>query len=218
MLKTIILIFLLSFTWLAGPIPAVQAEEPAVVTVDVEADFEAAQAIGILLSEKGLQQKLPAILTRISPVKYRVSFNYSPEQITPSTVATALLILENGKVVMTEPQLFSIVDDNIVKPAAIIPPCPPNLEMEARLHGQEGNYQALINIRQERRDVVRSKIGLHLTQERLDELSSLERGFGLARQHPLSPELDPLELLDRLTQLHIAIKNYQYYRSMTKEK
>jgi hypothetical protein len=42
----------------------------------------------------------------------------------------------------------------------------------------------------------------------------LEEGFGLSRQHPLSIELDPYELLDRLTRLQIAIKNYQYHRSI----
>lgn len=214
MVRICCLILLLVITWFTDPVNLLHAKDQNMVNIEVEADFEAAQAVGILISETGIQQRLPATFTRVSPTKYRVSFDYRSKQITPTTLATALLILEDGKIVMSEPIPFFKYSDESMRPLPKLPACPPDPTTQTRLQGQEGNYQALINIRQERREIVRSKIGLYLTPERLKELAGLEEGFGLSRQHPLSIELDPYELLDRLTRLKIAIKSYQYHRSM----
>ena len=46
----------------------------------------------------------------------------------------------------------------------------------------------------------------------LAKLSKFEEAFGLTRTDPLSPDLPPAELIDRLSRIQHALRKYQAQR------
>ena len=79
--------------------------------------------------------------------------------------------------------------------------------------GQEALIARLIKIRKDRIELSQKKLEALLDQDTAARIMKLERGFGLNQSEPLSAQIAPAKLTDRLNRVLIAIKNFEANRA-----
>ena len=78
---------------------------------------------------------------------------------------------------------------------------------------QAGLFSQLVEIRQRRVQVARKKLRETVSPELFKRLRELEKGFNIERDKPLSLDLSPGELSERLDVLFHTVKRYEFYKS-----
>lgn len=186
----------------------IAASEPAKsVQVDVYSHVEPSTAVGLLMSAGKTIQKLNPKIEKPSTGTITVSFPYSADEIAPDSVATALVVSEKGEVVFgnVKPVTGTEVDQGL----GSLPLCPEEQQVSAALASQSSLLEELYRIRLKRRDQAKLQTTEVLNGPFLERLQKLERGFGLARERELNAELSPLELIDRLSRIRDALRNWE---------
>ena len=195
---------LLSFSALLLVATAAHAER---VEVTLDTKLEVRSAIGLLLSSQGAQQVRETDVHQASEILKLVSFPYLPDKVTPDTVASALVVLEDGSIAFANVRPI-LKGQRDAKSFASLPDCEPEEATRVSVHDQFGLFESLVEIRSARREVNQIKIKKILAGPFLEKLKRLERGFGLAHPDELSADLPAAELVDRLSRLATAIRSY----------
>jgi hypothetical protein len=96
---------------------------------------------------------------------------------------------------------------------AAIPECPAEDPSRIAALNSPGILQQLVDVRNERMNIVRLKISRLMDQDFLAKLRKFEEAFGLERSSELSADLPPEELIDRLSRIQHAVRKYKTYQS-----
>lgn len=177
--------------------PAVAQEN--LLHIDVNAVFEPRAAAGLLLGPGG-SREVAAEFEELPAGGYRVRFPVNPEKIEFGTAVTALVVGEDGRTAFGDVRSLALAQSR-----RELPECAQ--ESAVRNNGLS-IYQKLIRLREERRNLFKEGVEKEFTNELRDKLSTLERGFGLSTEPPLSADLEPLVLVDRLGRLKEALREY----------
>lgn len=177
------------------------------IQVDVSSFVEPATAIGLLMSSGKTLQKFNPKIEKPSPGTITVTFPYSAAEISPDSMATALVVSEKGEVVFGN--VKPITGTEVDQALGMLPLCPDDQQVSAALASQSSLLEELYRIRLKRRDQAKAQAEQLMSGEFLERLQKLERGFGLAREKELNATLGPLELIDRLTRLRDALRNWE---------
>jgi len=178
---------------------AAKAAEERPLHIDVYAPFQPGSAVGLLMGPGGTRQ-VDAEVEEIAAGVYRVSFTVDMEKIEFGTTATALAVSKNGETAMGDVRSLSMAESG-ARPQACVE--------DVSVRGDSLSiYEKLIKLREERRNLIKQGVDKEFSNEVRDKLSTLERGFGLDTEPPLSSDLPPLLLLNRLGRLQEALREY----------
>ena len=196
-----------SFVLCILPGHAADKDASAAIQVDVSSFVEPASAVGLIMSADKTIQKLNPKIEKPHPGTITVTFPYQPSEIAADSMATALVVSDKGEVVFgnVKPILSNEFDESL----GLIPLCAEDQKVSASLASQASLLEELYRIRLKRRDQARNQTIELLSGDFLARLQKLERGFGLAREKELNSELTPLELIDRLSRLRDALRNWE---------
>lgn len=180
------------------------------VTVQLAAKPKPIEATGMLFSTSSSAQFPKASIKMIGDKLYSISFSVPESAVGSDTLASAFAIDENGKTsfgsvipVMTPTEgmrlgaIPSCKDENIDKVATIT-----NL----------GTLRQLIDVRTQRMEIIRTKMRQSLDNVLLEKMRKYEEAFGLPHIEPLSVELPPMELFERLSRIKNAVDKYKKFK------
>lgn len=177
------------------------------VEVTIETKQEIREAIGLILTGKGAQQVTGTKVHQASETLKTISFSFDAEAAGADAVVTAVATLANGEVAFANVRPLVKGQSNRHSFASV-PDCVPDESTKVSVSEQFGLFESLVKIRSARREVNQIKIQKLMQGPFLEKLKRLERGFGLAQPRELAPDLSHFELVDRLSRLAAAIRNY----------
>ncbi len=114
--------------------------------------------------------------------------------------------------------IISDVNQNVVSSPlkstgkAVLPLCKVQIDQSSAAGNQTALLQSLIQIRVEKRDLLKKRVLETLDPSLLEKLNKLEEAFGLAPDTPLTAELDPYTLSERLSLLAVVLGNLEEQR------
>lgn len=180
------------------------ADAFAQTRVFVKTSMQPVAAIGIAMKADGTSESYESRIAEVTGGVYSVAFDAAGD---PTTMVTAVVSSEAGELAfgavrpITSPDPLQLL---LETPECPKPPPPSNPNPE-----QLGLVLKLVEVRSARRELTQIKVAKILDGPFLEKLQKLERGFGLAGERDLSPTLPSMELLNRLSMLSIALKNYE---------
>ncbi len=182
--------------------------------VQINTPIEATSATGLLLSSSRVIQKAGASVERTAH-GLLVRFPIDPSELDGDTMASAVVLAEDGQTAFGDMRPATI-------PAARAsflssPECPYETVADVSTRSDLALFESLADIRSQRRAVQVQKVSVLLGGDFLERLRTLERGFGFSYPRPLSAELPPVELVDRLNRLKVAIQSYKRNRTSSTE-
>lgn len=189
------------------------AQESSIVTVKVRVETKPAptKAVGIVLSTEGATQIGDTTIQKVGDKLYDVIFSVNKSDLKEDSVATAMAISAGGDLTFANvtPALLSETQAQL----ANIPECPSEDTTNFAKVNQLAPLKALVDIRADRADLAQRKVTRALDEELLAKLRRLEEAFGINHAEELSVNLPADELVDRLTRLNYALKQYQTFTS-----
>ena len=177
------------------------------IQINVDTELEPAAAQGLFVSASGPIQLPVGEVQRVADNKLVVPVYYKESEIPKDSLATAIIISEQGELAFGN--LRPVFSPDPRDSFWLIPQCAPEKINEAALAGQTSLLESLIEVRTERRRVALLALAAALNGDFLARLQKLEVSFGLENDPPLSAELSPVVLLDRLTRILKAIETYE---------
>jgi hypothetical protein len=187
---------------------ATATEEPLKVQVELEGAVQPQQYVGLLLSADKVLQKKITSSEKSATGSILLTFSYLPSEVAPDSVASAYAISEDGRVAMAH--VRPLFPEASPEALLALPTCPPEKVATGSIKPeQRGVLETLIEFRAARRELARDSVRRMMDGTFLEDLRQLEAKLGLGRVTPLSPELGPVELVDRLSRLTKALQNYQ---------
>lgn len=177
------------------------------IEINVNAGFKPVTMIGLLMTDGRTIQKSISKSEQISADVTMLTIPYQPEEVDSGTMATAMLIGPEGEVAMGDVKL--ITGSRSTKSFHSLPECSDELNVPPGLSDQVGLLESLVEIRSARREGNQLRISQIMSGPFLEKLRRLEKGFGMKHATKLSEDLTAFELVDRLSRLSNAIKNYQ---------
>lgn len=187
-----------------APMQAAWAES-VTVSVDLPIIGEPRSVTGIALGPT-LEMIKSVSLKRFSAGALTATFNV-PDK---STAVLAMAEMEDGSTIFGDTRLVSTAQTT--PSLASIPECSVAGVIKAD-PSQRGLMESLVEIRTARRDVIKNRINTILSGATLEKARKLEELFGLARSEPLTAELPPTQIIDRVSRLTAAIKSYRLNRA-----
>ena len=178
------------------------ADKPVIIQVD--AMFEPTAAVGIILTKSGISER-PANSFKRTAHGVQVELSVAESELVDDSTITAMVSGASGERAYGEmrPLVAYSPPENIAT-------CP---DKPARESLDAGSLEQLIDLRGRRRDIAKQQIAAVLGSEGLaDKLANVEQLFGLNSARPLSADLDPLELLERLARINAAVESYRIGR------
>lgn len=138
------------------------------------------------------------------------TFEYSVPLIGPETpnYALAYAITQQGNLV-SSPALYVHQAETL---RAELPQCETKLVLQDSHYEQAELFQALILLRQKRKEYVQKKIVELFPEEMQEKLTRLESNFGYRYDKPISGELPLAELIHRLEALNSTVNLYETHR------
>jgi len=201
---SLLLGLLFSTSLLNASLLSAHAEELLTAQVEVEHVFNPTHAIGMLISKDGVVTKTikdtkPSAL----PGRMIVTFPYLASELKEDTLAGAMLEYEvDGNRITVFANLRPLYKSTKKGTHLELPMCPPELPQIRIASGAYGTLKGLIELRSEKRDLSKSEVESNMSGFFLSRLDQLESDLGLLKVTPLSPDLNPIELIDRLQRLH----------------
>jgi len=186
---------------LASALPALAQDR--LIRVEVSAQFDPKSAIGIVIQDGSSLQRAPQEIEKIADGKYAVSFSVPSGNITSDSLATAMVVSDAGQIAFGS-VVPAIPAVPVLKRLEL---CPAEKIDLRKMRAQLGEIQPLVQLRSEQRDLFKRMVSDKLQGAFLTQLQDLERGFGLENGVPLSADLPPYTLVERLGALKNAIEN-----------
>lgn len=181
------------------------AEKPTTVQVEVEAGFEAASALGILMSAEKFVHKPASKMEAGSGGKVIVSFPLENEELSGDVMASAMVMSAQGDVAFGN--IKQISSEGQGASLSAIPECKAEEIKLTPAMSQHGVLESLVSVRVERLKYNKNRAAKLLSGEFLDRLREIERGLGFDTNEELSANLHPLDLITRLSNISQAMKN-----------
>lgn len=179
------------------------AESVHVVAVS---EFEPTSTIGLIITPGETFQITETKVRRLEEGKYDIEFAVPETNKGVDTLVSAILFSSDGTIA------FAPTKDLNSRLPSELPTCTTEkLTIDAD-EGQIGLLQSLVALRTARRTNAQDRLNKALTGPFLEKLKKLERGFGITYPQPLSATRPPTELIDRLTRIVNAVKNFQQVR------
>ena len=178
--------------------------------IDIEANFEPTQAVGLVISSSGTAQKSNVTWTRASETILTVKVPVTSAEQKKDAFVTAMIVGGEGDVAFG-PMKSSALQESLDSIFSL-PECPKK-EISPGLESQSGQLQLLVEIRALRRETYQKKLNSRLSGDLLTRVRTLEHGFGLSHPTQIGPDLHPLELGDRLSRLADAVRNHQTHKA-----
>ncbi len=178
-----------------------------VVQVNVAAGFTPKQAVGIILSPKGVSEHEAINISKVRDGLYVVTMSYDSDNAVAESFASAMLRSEEGELAFGDVRRLDVPGSK--ESFYSLPLCEPPAQQFKIDESKFGVFETLVEHRTARRDFEKIGVTQALDGPLLAQLQKLEDGFGLSRGTPLSPRLHPNELIDRLSRLLTAIKDYK---------
>ena len=179
----------------------------------VESKDEPQKAIGMVLSSTSSQQYPGATVSKVGEKLYDISFAVEKATLTADSVSTAIAFTEKGDIVFAN--VTPPLNDQNHALLASIPECPADDSTHVALLNQIGPLQQLVDVRAERVKFARLRLDRALTDDVRARLKKAEQVFGLSSSEELSSNLPALELVDRLSRISFALKNYRAFKKPT---
>lgn len=203
-----ILVLGLFQTNVAGAIDIPGTSAPVIVRVESKPTL--VRATGIVFSSRTSFEVSETTITKVGDKLYEVRFSVPRSKLQPDSVASAIGIDENGGNVYASvtPALTAEAQDLLMS----VPECPGEDSSHAVTTTTPGTLKQLVDVRAERMEIVRLKIRRAMDGNAHAKLIKFEEAFGLTRTDPLSPDLPPAELIDRLSRIQHALRKYQAQR------
>lgn len=182
------------------------------IEIDVHTGINPTQAIGLVISERGTEQRTGSDISwrRVNPDTVVVSVPVERGDRASGTVVSALVMDEAGEVAFGNNKAADIVE--LSSSIFSLPNCP-GPKISPAVESQGSLLQSLLEVRIARRGKLQNQLNASLQGELLARLTKLERGFGFIHGEALSGNLPPLELEDRLARLVQAVSNYRARRA-----
>lgn len=186
----------------SAPCMAASAE-PQTITFTVETNIEPITGIGLLMKQNGVVQKPGVQFSKLDKGIWKASFTAEPAELEQYTLASVMLLSSEGDIASSNVRSLKAIT------APAIPKCSPQQAVVVSADTQISVLQSLVSVRSARRDNSQARVAEMLKGEFLETLKKLEKGFGLSRGTELSASLPPTELVDRLSRVLNAIRNYR---------
>ena len=174
------------------------------IEIDVKNAPTPDAVVGLLLTSDGTTEVTETEIIEGPDGTLLVSFPYESEEIVQETLATALVKSANGEVAFgsMKPVHTPGPKDSFLR----VPECPIE-PTPVRFQSQLSSIEHLVKIRSEHRVNRYKLVSQVLSGDLLNQLKKFEKGFGLQTGTELSADLHPVELVDRLSRLHHALRN-----------
>lgn len=204
-----------SFTYavFGAAVSPTRASDAGSVTVKVRVETKPAptKAIGILLSTGGARQIAETTIQKVGDKLYDVIFTVERDSLSPDSVATAMAISAGGDITFANvtPTLLSETQANL----ANIPECPSEDTTNIAKINQLAPLKSLVTIRADRMALAQKKVAKSMDDQMLAKLRKFEEAFGFIHSEPLTVELPPHELTDRLARINYALSQYKTFKS-----
>lgn len=192
------------------------AEEGTVLaTVRAETKSDPKLAIGLVISSKGSEQFSDVRIARVNDSLIELQFNVPTKDLPSDAVATALIENEKGDLIFAN---VSPALNSDVSALLSIPECPNDDYSNLANQNQLGPLRSLVQVRQARSELALLKISGIMNEKLLSKLSKFEAAFGLSGVDELSPKLPPAELVNRLSRLYEAMREYKTFKGGSADK
>jgi hypothetical protein len=142
----------------------------------------------------------------IKPVKdgvYLAKFKIPESLISKETLASVVIFSSDGQMAFSTVQQLQSALFNLP------PKCSKKDTVVLSSQNQVGVLQSLVTIRGARRDTAKAKVDQQLNSNYIERLKKLEKGFGLPANPELSAEIPPADLIERLSRILNAVRNYR---------
>ena len=181
------------------------------VEVSIRHKIEPAKVIGMLISSTRVINKSDIQVRTLGDGTIVVSIPFESGELDDDSVATAMAVTADGAKYFAD--VKPIVLPSIRKSFLTLPACPESTAITSNLGSAYvisglGYLEQLIANRAKQRIQVQGRIKEMMTEEFLAVLKKGEEVLGLEFSEPLSPDLKPLELEQRLFRLATALENY----------
>jgi hypothetical protein len=186
---------------------------PLLIKVRLETKPEPTNAIGILLSTDGAKQITETQIQKLSDRLYEVSFEVDRKQLQEDSVATAMAVSAMGDISFAN--VTPISAENGGDLLGSIPDCAPEDPTQIATLEQIGLVQQLVGVKKQRAALAKKKVAISLDEETAKKIQNFEAALGLSNVEPISADLPPTELVDRLSRLNFAIKRYKAFKPRT---
>lgn len=127
------------------------------------------------------------------------STNLSFERKSENVLSTGVVFSDTAQ---QSASLLSATTENI-------PQCEDSIDQKTISQTQPALMQALVQVRAEKRELLKQKITDLLQGDFLQKLQQLESGFGLNVGAPISADISPYELSERISLLALVMGNVE---------
>lgn len=193
-------ILLAAFVVFVSPFASAEA---ITVSFSIETSIEPITGVGLIMKQSGVTQKPGVQFSKAEKGTWKASFTIDSSEVDENAFASVILISSEGDLAASNVRSLT----SAATPP--IPQCPPQQSIALTADTQIGVLQSLVSIRTARRDNAQARVEEVLKGDFLAMLKKLEAGFGLSRTKELSPDLPPVELIDRLARILNSVKNYR---------
>jgi hypothetical protein len=177
------------------------------IEINVPGNFRPVGSQGILMVKDSIISKPVIKVENLANQNMLVSIPYSPEEIEEGGLATAMLFGPAGEIAFGDVKM--ITDSASTKSFYSLQTCNTAPQVPSSLNQQVGLLESLVAIRAARREAHQLRLKQVLNSAFVEKLKRLEKGFGLHYGESISENSNSFVLLDRLSRLSNAIKNYQ---------
>jgi hypothetical protein len=191
---------------LAAFAPQAGAEGPAEKTlrIPLNTKTEPKSVAVLFLSLDKAVQRQPSKVERINPDTIVASVTFTENEFSKDALVSAIAVSDKGEIVSSE--LHPLLAPDGPDAEASTPKCPPERFNEAAIQAQTSLIESIIETRLERRRLAQLRVAQVMNDEFVGKLRKMEGRFGLLYQKELSPDLPPVELIDRLSRILAVIE------------
>jgi hypothetical protein len=187
---------------------AAPAAAPESIEVAIRQTLTPAHVRGLIISANQLIEKDVAKYRQHPDGTLIVEVPITREEMRADTVVSAVAYTADGRAFYAD--VRAVGGANYKQLHLSQPPCGSRkqsivvsaVDLEPRL----GDLQSLVDIRSKQRAQARAKISQAFSGDTLSRIRDLERDLGFQYSQPLSADLEPFELLDRLDRLARALE------------
>lgn len=198
--------------WIAGGVFTAQAQTAIAplatkIEINVASDFEPANAVGFVFTPTKIVEKKPLSLRKTREGFSVVSFSFDQSDATKDAYVSAMVTSAEGQRAFGDVRRLDSSDPR--ETFFNLPACPPEKLPGSVVLDRTGRIGSLVEVRARLREASQQRVAEIMSGDFLVRLRKLEEFFGLGHGAELSPQLNPVDLVDRLSRLQLAINNYE---------
>lgn len=179
------------------------------VQIHIQPSSRPLSVLGMIISKRGVATQPVALetLKALPTGGFLVPVALSSD-IASDAFITALVVQEDKGVVMGDVRSATAES---TRSYLTLPDCPPERAGTGDVPGKLGLLDSLVKLRTDLREKYLGELQKQLTPDLVARLTRLEELFGIKQHPPLSADLPPAILADRLSRLMEAVQNYRAY-------